>query len=263
MKFYLFSFFIYFASSLAAQVGIGTANPVTKLHISGDTASPNKTGFSQNSLLRFSNVSDAAVLDLGISKDNYSWLQSRNSSNYGLNYPLLLNPNGGNVGVGNKVASEKLTVSGSIHAIGAIRSSNSGQLINSVFLNETDLGVSNTITNASTTETTVASYTYTPISSSSKIYIEFDARVYISGSLSDEFDANLYVGTSSLQSNKVLFGAGQGAGGRGNSLFPINGYYTNSSTGNLTITVKMRRISSDDTITVDPDMTLIIQEVAQ
>jgi len=263
MKFFLFSFFIYFASSLAAQVGIGTSNPVTKLHISGDTASPNKTGFSQNSLLRFSNVSDAAVVDFGISKDNYSWLQSRNSSNYGLNYPLLLNPNGGNVGIGNKVASEKLTVSGSIHATGAIRSSNSGQLINSVFLTETDLGVSNTITNASTTETTVASYTYTPISSSSKIYIEFDARASISGTSSDEFDANLYVGNSSLQSNKVLFGAGQGAGGRGNSLFPINGYYTNSSTGNLTITVKMRRISSDDTITVDPDMTLIIQEVAQ
>jgi hypothetical protein len=263
MKFYLFLFFLYFVPSLTAQVGIGTTNPVSKVHVSGDTASPSKTGSSQNSLLRLSNTSDASVLDLGISKDNYSWIQVRNSSNYGLSYPLLLNPNCGNVGIGNKSASEKLTVIGSIHATGTIRSSSPGQLIHSVFLTESDLGVSNTISNASTSETTVATYTYSPISSSSKVYIEFDARASISGSVSDEFAANLYVGSTLIQNNKVLFVTNQGGGGRGNSLFPINGYFTNSSTGNMIVAVKIKRVSSDDTITVDPDMTLIIQEVAQ
>jgi hypothetical protein len=263
MKFYLFLFFLYFVPSLTAQVGIGTTNPVGKVHISSDTASPIKTGFAQNSLMRLSNTSDASVLDFGVSKDNYTWLQARNSSNYGLSYPILLNPNGGNVGIGNKSASEKLTVTGSIHATGTIRSSSPGQLIHSVFLTESDLGVSNTISNASTTETTVATYTYSPISSSSKVYIEFDARALISGSVSDEFAANLYVGSTLIQNNKVLFVTNQGGGGRGNSLFPISGYYTNTSTGNLIITVKIRRVSSDDTITVEPDMTLIIQEVAQ
>ena len=175
----------------------------------------------------------------------------------------MLNPNGGNIGIGNKLASHKLTVTGSIHATGTIRSSSSGQLIHSVFLTESDLGVSNTISNASTTETTVATYTYTPESSSSKVYIEFDARASISGSVSDEFASNLYVGSTLIQSNKVLFVTNQGGGGRGNSLFPISGYFTNSSKGNLIVAVKIQRVSSDDTITVDPDMTLIIQEVAQ
>jgi hypothetical protein len=71
------------------------------------------------------------------------------------------------------------------------------------------------------------------------------------------------VGSTLIQNNKVLFVMNQGGGGRGNSLFPINGYFTNTSTGNLIITVKIRRVSSDDTISVEPDMTLIIQEVAQ
>lgn len=260
---FLFILYSFLALDALAQTGVGTTNPVNKLHLVGDTASPLKTGTNQNSLLRLSNSVSDLSLDFGISKDNYSWVQSRNSGNYSLSNSLILNPNGGNVGINTLAPTEKLEVSGSVLASGAIRSTTAGQLLHSVFLNESDLNVTNNITNSSTTETTVATYSYTPVSSSSKIYIEFDARCGISGGVSDEFASYIVVGSTKIQSNATLFNSGQGGGGRGNALFPILGYYTNSSTNALTISITMHRVTSDDTITVLPDMSLIIQEVAR
>ncbi len=39
-------------------------------------------------------------LDIGGNGGNGNWLQSTNRSDLSVNYPLLLNPNGGNVGIG-------------------------------------------------------------------------------------------------------------------------------------------------------------------
>lgn len=260
---YPFILVFFFTYNLQAQSGVGTNIPINKLHILGDTASPLKSGVAQNSLMRLSNTSSVSSLDFGISKDNYSWIQARSSSSYAVNYPILLNPIGGNVGVGITSPSEKLSVNGSVLANGTIRSVSAGQILNSVFLNETDLGISNNIQNSSTTETTVVSYTYNPVSSSSKIYIEFDTRAIISGGGPDELVAYINVGSSKIQANSAVFNTAQGGGGRGNALFPIQGYYVNSSTNNITISITMARVNSDDTITVSPDMTLIIQEVAR
>jgi hypothetical protein len=44
------------------------------------------------------------------SSSNYAWLQARLKSNYGTNYNLVLNPNGGSVGIGNTSPSSTLTV---------------------------------------------------------------------------------------------------------------------------------------------------------
>jgi hypothetical protein len=43
------------------------------------------------------------VLDIGSNGANGSWIQSTDKSNLALNYSLLLNPNGGNVGIGGDV----------------------------------------------------------------------------------------------------------------------------------------------------------------
>lgn len=258
----LLIFFILFASS-KAQIGVGTSSPVSKLHILGDTAQPAASGSTNNSVLRIANATGAAVLDFGQSKDNYSWIQSRNSGNYATVYPLLINPNGGNVGINTANPSAKLSVTGNIAATGAIRSTAAGQLLNCKFLNETDLGLSGTQDIATTTETTIASYTYTPVSSSSKIFIEFDTKASISGGTGDDFASHIYVGSTNIQTNRALFNTGQGGGGRGNALFPISGYYSNSGTSALTIYIKTNRLSSDDTITITHDNSLIIKEVAQ
>lgn len=260
---YSFILFFFFTYNLQAQTGVGTINPINKLHVFGDTASPLKSGTAQNSLLRLSNTSSVSSFDFGISKDNYSWIQARSSSSYAVNYPILLNPNGGNVGIATLSPSEKLFVTGSVVAGGTIHSVSAGQLLNSVFLNESDLGITNNIQNSSNTETTVVSYNYTPVSSSSKIYIEFDGRASVSGGVSDELVAYINVGSTKVQANSVVFSTGQGGGGRGNALFPIQGYFVNSSTNSVTISITMARVNSDDTITVSPDMTLIIQEVAR
>lgn len=255
--------FLVLSTTSKAQIGIGTSSPVNKLHLLGDTAQPVATGSTNNSILRIANSTNSAVLDFGQSKDNYSWIQSRNSGNYATTYPLLLNPNGGNVGINNTSPAAKLTVTGNISASGTIRSTATGQLLNCKFLNESDLGLSGTQDIATTTETTIATYSYTPVSSSSKIFIEFDTKATISGSVADDFASHIYVGSTNIQSNRALFNTGQGGGGRGNAIFPISGYYSNTGTSTLTIYIKANRISSDDTLTITHDNSLIIKEVAQ
>jgi hypothetical protein len=50
-------------------------------------------------------------LDFGLSSSStYAWLQARSRSNYATNYNFLLNPNGGNIGIGSTDAYSTLTV---------------------------------------------------------------------------------------------------------------------------------------------------------
>lgn len=256
-----------YSNPLSAQVGINTTSPVNQFDVIGDTAAPAKTGSIQNKngILRLGANSAAAVVDFGIAKDNYSWIQTRGPGNYSTLYPLLLNPNGGNVGVNTASPSEKLTVQGNVHVIGKVIPAAAGQLLNVVLLNEGHLSMSSTATINSTTETTLVSYTYTPVSSSSKIYVEFDGSVNIPGSSTDDFDTYLNIGGTRVQANFIRFDGSSvgGGGGRGNAPFPISGYYTNSSTSNLTISITGKRNSSDDNLELSPDVTLIIKEVSR
>ena len=96
---------------LAAQTGIGTTTPVNKLQVETATAEPATTGLAANGNLRLSGTTGSHVLDFGLSSAaTYSWLQSRLKTNYATNYILALNPNGGNVGVGNIAPTSTLTV---------------------------------------------------------------------------------------------------------------------------------------------------------
>ena len=53
------------------------------------------------------------TIDFGQWGANYGWIQSRNAGDYSLNYSLLLNPNGGNVGIGTTSPGAKLDIRGS------------------------------------------------------------------------------------------------------------------------------------------------------
>ncbi len=246
------------------QIGIGTNSPSSTLHILGDTSSPKKTGNTLNSVFRLGNSSDNAILDLGVSKDNYVWIQSRDLSNYSLNYPLLLNPNGGGVGINtNSVANNTLTVGGNIEATSTIRSTASGQILHQVFLNETDLSINANGVSVSSGKSTVASFNYTPISNTSKLIIEFHAKYDISGSASDNFKSYLKVGSTVLQTQEWLANSNPGGGGRSSALFPIKAVYTNSSTNSVTVSIEVDRVSSDDTFKMYNDAILTITEVAR
>jgi hypothetical protein len=93
------------------KVGIGTTNPINALHIRGVFGSPSTTGNSQNGIMRIGQKSGNGSLDIGFG-DPFSWLQSRDASDYSTNYYLSLNPNGGNVGIGITSPIHKLSVNG-------------------------------------------------------------------------------------------------------------------------------------------------------
>ncbi len=101
-----------------AQTGIGTTAPVNKLEVVATAADPAATNSSANGNLRLGNSSAAHILDFGLSSTStYAWLQARSKSNYATNYNLVLNPNGGQVGIGNSSPSTTLTVGNSAGTI--------------------------------------------------------------------------------------------------------------------------------------------------
>lgn len=102
----------------SGNVGIGTASPAAPLavHTSGMTVNntPATSGTVPiNPMGRFSN-NRGVSLDIG--GQYWSpwgiWLQVADTSALGSEYPLLLNPNGGNVGIGTATPGSKLSVVG-------------------------------------------------------------------------------------------------------------------------------------------------------
>lgn len=254
-------------SSIQAQMGIGNSNPKTTLEISSSAANPSSSGSSLNSSLRIQGNTTSS-LDFGImSNTAASWIQSRNSADYSSNLTLKLNPNGENVTIGTTTTgSSRLHVEGNIRATESIRSTASGQLLNSVFLTETDLSKSTTTQNNSTTATDIISYTYTPVSSNSRIWIKFSANYEINGNSStvdDEIGSQLLVGSSVIQEKRQYFPTGNaGNGNRSVNIFPISGVFDNTSSSSITIKVNVRRTAGDDYTNVFADMVFSIVEIA-
>lgn len=86
------------------NVGIGTSSPTQKFEINGGATHgfPLTSGTTQT-YGRFrleNNEASNAVLDIGIYGTNGAWIQATLKTDLSTNYPLLLNPNGGDVGIG-------------------------------------------------------------------------------------------------------------------------------------------------------------------
>ncbi len=120
MKKLVFIFSFLFSTFFSnAQTGIGTTTPVNKFEVVATAADPASSNSSANGNLRLGNTSAVHVLDFGLSSSStYSWLQARSKSNYATNYNLVLNPNGGFIGIGNTSPSSTLTVGNSGGTIG-------------------------------------------------------------------------------------------------------------------------------------------------
>jgi predicted heme/steroid binding protein len=96
------------------------AGPRATIHASG-AGSPATSGTSQVGPLRLSNNYNAIVLDFGFDTSSNVWIQAANGQALGSNANMLLNPNGGNVGIGTaSPTSAKLQIEGPSGAGGSI-----------------------------------------------------------------------------------------------------------------------------------------------
>jgi len=90
------------------NVGIGSISPGQRLTVDAPYGLAAPSGATQNGILRLqtdNGVGWGEVFDLGMhvgvsGPASHAWLQATNKGNLAVNYNLVLNPNGGNVGIG-------------------------------------------------------------------------------------------------------------------------------------------------------------------
>jgi hypothetical protein len=97
----------------SGNVGIGTASPNLRAEVFGVVGLPVNSGTTPTGIARFSQAGGVGVLDLGFGgASGAGWLQATSSANLATNFQLLLNPNGGNVGIGTTAPTDTLSVNG-------------------------------------------------------------------------------------------------------------------------------------------------------
>jgi hypothetical protein len=95
----------------AGLVGVGTSSPRVNVHIFGTASNAPTLGVASGSLIVGPGDRDYG-LAMGTAAAGYSWIQSQNFVSAGAAYSLLLQPSGGNVGIGTTSPQSFVTING-------------------------------------------------------------------------------------------------------------------------------------------------------
>ena len=122
------------------NVGIGTASPKMKLNAEGTYGNPVTSGATPTGIARFSQTTNNVTLDFGVTTGNRVWMQGADKGDLSFTYDVVINPNGGNVGIGTSSPSSALSVARS-SGEAVISVSNSGTASSWLTLNPGSSGV--------------------------------------------------------------------------------------------------------------------------
>ena len=111
------------------------------------------------------------------------------------------------------------------------------------------------------TTRTVNLPTFTPKSTNSDIIIELDADYIINTFGADEWKIQILEGSTVLYEKKQVFNNNSGGGTRSSTLLPLTGVVSNGSLSTRTFSIKMERVSGDDTMQLYTYRSLNITEV--
>lgn len=163
------------------------------------------------------------------------------------NWNYDINASGDMTTDSNVSADGDISSGGNITADGYIRGSALGQHLNTSFWTFSSGNVSNN----SGTYTNVASVSYTPVSASSHLLIEYHAPYTVSGSATDAWRSKITIDGTEITYRTQVWVDTLGQDVRSSVIFPIAMKASNNATTALTINISVARTVGDDTLTVD------------
>src|SRR5207302_1415212 len=96
---------------------IGTNSPRYALNVWGTSNAPSLSSYAGVASFRSNSTAELTIGAYTASPFGL-WLQTKDSANSGFSYPLLLNPIGGNVGIGTNNPQSPLDINGNLNVTG-------------------------------------------------------------------------------------------------------------------------------------------------